>query len=416
MRLAVHVFLAVLGTFAWCGDLSAQAPPPAQSGLTEAEALRRFAVSDPRIRALQAHVDQVRATQAGRTLWPNPSVTYSRESVSSAHDTFLLASQEFPITGRIARLRVAGERAVEVAQADARVERVRLQAELRDHYTALILAQLREAAVQQAIESLQKLISMLRAREDAGEGSSYDRMRGARALLDLEADLAAARTARAQAQGQLAGFLGRDVNPDAVTAADSLTAPETRAEVASLVTQALATRAEFRAAELSIAQFEAEGAAASRLRLPTPSLTGGLKQSDFSGSTASGYQFSIDVAVPLFNRGQSADALARASRTRAEAEAASWRTRIEAEVRTAYAVLAIHQQRASRYRDAAAEIAEPLVSVARVGYEEGELGILELLDAERQALDARLRILELTADARRAAIELDRVVGVELNP
>lgn len=416
MRLVVHVSLVILVLLASRGELIAQEPTPAPSRLTEAEALRRFAANDPRIRALRARIDQVRATQAERTLWPNPSVTYSRESVSTAHDTFLLASQEFALAGRRARLRAAGALAVEVAQADARVERLRLQAELRDAYTALVLAQLREGAVQQGIESLQKLISMLRAREEAGEGSSYDRMRGARALLDLEADFAAARTARAQAQGQLAGFLGGDVNPDSVIAADPLTAPEARAEVASLVTQALATRAELRAAELSIAQFEAERAAASRLRLPTPSLTGGLKQSDFSGSSASGYQFSIDVAVPLFNRGQTADALARASKTRAEAEAASWRTRIEAEVRAAYAVLAIHQERANRYRDAAAQIAEPLVTVARVGYEEGELGILELLDAERQALDARLRTLELAADARRARIELDRVVGVELNP
>lgn len=415
MRLVVHVFV-VLGLLVWPGEASAQGATPAQPGLTEADALKRFAASDPRIRALQARVEQVRAVQAERTLWPNPSVTYSRESVSAAHDTFLVARQEFPIPGRSARLRVAGQRAVEVAQADARVETLRLQAELRDAYTTLAVAQQRERTVRQAIESLQKLISMLRAREDAGEGSSYDRMRGARALLDLEADLAAARTARAQAQGQLAGFFGRDVDPETVVAADPLTVPDARVEIASLMTQALARRGEFRAAELSIAQFDAERGAATRLRWPTPSVAGGLKRSDVGGSSASGYQLSIDVAVPVFNRGQAADALALASKARAEAEAESWRTRIEAEVRAAYAVLAIHQERALRYRDAAAEISEPLVTVARVGYEEGELGILELLDAERQALDARLRMLELAADARRAAIELDRVVGVELKP
>jgi outer membrane protein TolC len=48
-----------------------------------------------------------------------------------------------------------------------------------------------------------------------------------------------------------------------------------------------------------------------------------------------------------------------------------------------------------------------------VGYEEGELGILELLDATRQAVDARLRSLEAAALARRAAIDLDRAIGRE---
>jgi cobalt-zinc-cadmium efflux system outer membrane protein len=412
----MHVFSITLWLFGSSGAVNAQSPPPAQSRLTESDALKRFVASDPRLRALQARIDEVRAAQAERTLWPNPSVTYSRESVSNAHDTFLLARQELPVSGQRARLRVAGERAVEAAQAEARAERLRLQTALRDAYTKLVLAQERESTVRQSITSLQELIAMLRAREDAGEGSSYDRMRGARALLDLEADLAAARIARAQAQGELASFFGRDIDPETVVAADPLALPEAPVDVATLIAQALASRGEFRAAESSIAQFEAERLAATRLRVPTPSITGGLKQSDFSGSSASGFQLSIDVAVPVFSHGQAAGAVARASKARAEADAESWRARIEADVRAANAVLAIQLARANTYRDAAAQVSEPLATVARVGYEEGELGILELLDAERQALDARLRLLALAADARRAAIELDRVVGVELRP
>ena len=70
----------------------------------------------------------------------------------------------------------------------------------------------------------------------------------------------------------------------------------------------------------------------------------------------------------------------------------------------------------TRYQESAAAIAEPLAEIGRVGYEEGELSILELLDAERQALDARLQVLELAAAARRAAIELERAIGQEFRP
>jgi cobalt-zinc-cadmium efflux system outer membrane protein len=120
--------------------------------------------------------------------------------------------------------------------------------------------------------------------------------------------------------------------------------------------------------------------------------------------------------VPLFSRGQAAVALANAHKAQAEAEAESWRMRIEAEVRAAHTALAIQQERAARYRQSAAEIAEPLAKIGRVAYEEGELGILELLDSDRQALDARLRILDLAAAARSAAIELDRAIGREFRP
>ena len=415
MRLALFVCVGVLGACPCSGQPSPQGPPGPQR-LTERDAVARFAEADPRIRALTARIDEVRAAQAERTLWPNPSATYSRESVVGAHDTFLLARQELPISGRRGRLQLAGRLAVDAARADAQWQRGELQADLRDAYTALMLAQEREAALRGSIEALHTLVAALRAREEGGEGSTYDRMRGERALVDLQAESAAAEAERARAQGRLAGYLGAGAAPEALVAADSLRTAAAEAPLPALIEQALARRGDYRAATISVARFDAERSAAARLLVPTPSVGGGLKRSDFAGATNSGYQFSFDVAVPLFSRGQAAGALATAQKSRAEAEAESWRLQIESEVRAAYNVVRIHRERAARYQEGVAAIAEPLAKTGRVGYEEGELTILELLDADRQALDARLRLLELTASARRAAIELDRVIGQEFKP
>jgi cobalt-zinc-cadmium efflux system outer membrane protein len=417
MRLAFLVCLGTLSALpcsAQSASQAAQQSPPLR--LTEREALARFWTSDPRIRALNARIDEIRATQAERTLWPNPSATFSRESVLGAHDTFVLARQELPVSGRRGRLRTAGTLAVDAAHAEAQVERVQLQAEAREAYGALLLAEQRERALEESIEALQKLISVLRTREEGGEGSTYDRMRGQRALLDLQADRALAAADRAQAQGRLASYLGPGTSPDALVAADGLFEAAVPAPLPALIEQALASRGDYQASAISIARFEAERSAATRLRIPTPSLTGGLKRSDLGGIASSGYQVSVDLALPLFSRGQAATALASAQKARAQAESESWRLQIEAEVRAAYQVASIHQERVSRYQEAAAAIAEPLVQMGRVGYEEGELSILELLDADRQALDARLQVLELAAAARRAAIELDRVIGQEFKP
>ena len=184
----------------------------------------------------------------------------------------------------------------------------------------------------------------------------------------------------------------------------------------ALVEQALTNRGDYRAADISVGRFEAERSAATRLRVPIPSLTAGLKRSDIGGSTNDGYQVSLDLAVPLFDRGQAAMARATAQKARAQAETESWRLQIETQVRAAHTVATIHQDRLARYQESIAAIAEPLAKVGRVGYEEGELGILEVLDAERQVLDAHLALWELAAAARRAAIELDRVAGVEFRP
>lgn len=417
MRLVVSLFFGVRALLLCPADLEAQTNATAQAErLTESEAVARFMANNPRIRALKARIEEVRAVHAERALWPNPAVTFSRESVFNTDDTFLLARQELPISGRRRQLRTAGRIAVEAAQADARFQTMQLQVDLRTAYTALLLAQEREAVLRSGIDALQGLVELLRVREEGGEGSSYDRIRGARAVLDLEADLAAAAAARAQAQGQLAAFLSPQVIPETLMAADALVPVTSVPFVATVLQEALSNRGDYQSTQLSIAQFDAERQAANRLRVPTPTLTGGLKRSDTGNASASGYQFSVDIAVPLFSHGQAATALASAQKAQAEAEVDSWRIRIEAEVRAAHTALAIQQERAARYRQSAAEIAEPLAKIGRVAYEEGELGILELLDSDRQALDARLRILDLAAAARRAAIELDRAIGREFRP
>ena len=417
MRPVVSFSLGVCALLLSPVYVSAQASATVQAErLTEGEAVARFMANNPRIRALNARIEQVRAGHAERALWPNPAITFSRESVFNTDDTFVLARQELPISGRRGQLRTAGRIAVEAAQADARFQTMQAQADLRDAYTGLLLAQEREAVLRSGIDALKRLVDVLRVREEGGEGSSYDRIRGARAVLDLEADLSAAAVARAQAQGRLAAYLGSQAAPERLVAADALSPVTTVPTVAMVVQEALSNRGDYQSTQLSIAQFEAERQAATRLRLPTPTLTGGLKRSDAGTTSASGYQVSVDIAMPLFSRGQTAVALANAQKAQAEAEAEAWRIRIEAEVRAAHAALAIQQERASRYRQSAAEIAEPLARIGRVAYEEGELGILELLDSDRQALDARLRILDLAAAARRAAIELDRAIGREFRP
>ena len=75
-----------------------------------------------------------------------------------------------------------------------------------------------------------------------------------------------------------------------------------------------------------------------------------------------------------------------------------------------------YRELAERYRSDSVEPAAELATIATAGYEEGEYGILELLDAHRVTLDTELRLLELSAAARRAAIALDSATGGGTTP
>lgn len=413
MRVALVLALGASFVVSPSRVASAQAQPLTR--ITEAQALQQFSASDPRLRAARARLDELRAAQTGRATRANPTFTFSRESVAETHDDFLLGRQELDVSGRLGRLRTAGRLAVEAAEADARQQVVQLQAAVRDAFTVLLLSQERESVIAAALKELSKLLDILRTREKEGEGSRYDRMRGQRALADLQADLATASAARAEAQGRLGGLLG-GASEGAIAADGRLELAPSGDDVGMLVERALASRADLRALTLAASQFRAEGAAANRLSIPTPTLGGGLKRSNVDGDPRSGYVFTLDVSVPLFNRGQSAAAVAAAQVSGAEAQAVMRRHQIEAEVRASRAVLEIYRQKAERYRADTSETADDLLEVARLGYEEGELGILELLDAVRQSLEGRVRALEMLADVRRAAIELDRVVGMEIKP
>jgi cobalt-zinc-cadmium efflux system outer membrane protein len=416
MRLAIRIGAGAFVLACTAVSLSAQsgAPAAATFTLTEEEVVGRAHQHDVRLAAARTRTLEVRAAQAERARWPDPTVSFVREAVADEADTFVLGRQDLPLTGRLGLLRAAGDAAGARAAADQRLARADVTADVRLAFDRLVLAQEREVVWRNAVATLDQLVGVLRTREDAGEGSAYDRMRGARALADLRDGLAGASVERIRAQGALAGYLGPDVAADRLVAVPPNAAvDEAPATVEALIDRALSQRADLQVLQYDIERFTLERRAAERLRVPTPSVGAGLKQSDTGSSRHSGYQFSLDVTLPLFNRGQFAAAQARAQGDRAAAEAAALRRHVALDVRTAHTSLQRGLERLDAYGRAVEDTSDPLVATVRVAYEEGELGILELLDASQQALEARLRLLDLAAAARRARIELDRVTGRE---
>jgi cobalt-zinc-cadmium efflux system outer membrane protein len=97
------------------------------------------------------------------------------------------------------------------------------------------------------------------------------------------------------------------------------------------------------------------------------------------------------------------------------------RSRYEAQLHMARSEIKAAHEKVVRLREAEAlyrRSADPdvLVRTALIAYDEGEQGILELLDAYRIALAVELRRLMLAAEVRKARIHLDRVVGEEVIP
>jgi len=66
------------------------------------------------------------------------------------------------------------------------------------------------------------------------------------------------------------------------------------------------------------------------------------------------------------------------------------------------------------YRSELGETGPELVRIATIAYQEGEIGILQLLDAYRAQRQTQLRTLDIQGAVKEAQIELERVVGEEI--
>ena len=384
--------------------------------LTEAHALARMRAEHPQVRALELTVRELEADVRERNLLANPTVSYTREDAGLTVDDFLLVTQELPLRGRLDLLGEAAEQAVTAAEASADADLLAFETRLRLAFTDLLLAQERTQALREGVTKLGRLVEVLRAREQEGEGSRFDRLRAEREVADIETDLEAVAIDRLIAQARLAAFFAPGTEPAGLTAAGRVTDGRAVPALESLLARARVRRADYRALTLGAARWETERRAAERLRLPGAAVTAGLKRSGSSLASESGYAVTATVAVPLFNRGQAQVARAEAARARMDAERQALGTRIESEVRAAHAAASRYRALADRYRAGSVERATELASIATAAYEEGEYGILELLDAHRVRLSTELRLLQLSAAARRAAVDLDRAIGGETTP
>ena len=419
----------------------ALAPPVAAQSLSEAAAVARMRAEHPQAAALRFGVREFAADARGRTLPPNPAVAYTREEAGAAVDDFLLVSQELPLRGRRRLLGEAAGHAVSAREAEAEARLLAVETELRLVFADLLLAQERVRSLAAGADRLDGLIAVLRTREEQGEGSRFDRLRAEREAAEVDADRALADIARRQAQARLAAFFAEGTDPDGLTAAGRL---DDYLPPASAPVPPPEGRHDYRALGLEAERWGVEGRAARRLRLPSAQVTGGLKRSIGPGptgaglgstgaglgsagaglgstgagfgSTGTGFVLGASVSVPLFNRGQAQAARASAARARVEAERQALAARIAAEVRAASAAAVGERALADRYRAESVARADELVAIATAAYEEGEFGILELLDAHRVSLRANLRSLDLSAAARRAAVELDRAAGRRMMP
>lgn len=402
------VLCATLAAFALPSTVGAQSVR-----LTEADALARFSPESPRVRALRSDIEVAKVDVMAANRWPNPRLTYDRESVAGVREDMFMVSQVLPVTGRRG-FAVDAANAV-VGATGLRVDEAlrRARADLRIAFAQLVAAQARELEMTAAAARIRDLAAILARREAAGDTAGFDRLRAEREGLELDADLAAAATERAQAQARLAGYFAGVVDPLQLVAADESAVRTDVPPLETLLERADTVRGDLLALQKDLDAARLSLKAAERGRVPEPEVVVGTKSSTLPGADRGGV-LSLQASLPLFDRNapERAVALARASQASARAEAL--RRIARADIAALRAAVVERRETAERYRLGALALTDELERIAQVSYDAGERGILELLDAFRTSASARLRQAALRAAVREAEIELEYVSGWEI--
>ncbi|MBL8916739.1 MAG: TolC family protein [Archangium sp.] len=269
------------------------------------------------------------------------------------------------------------------------------------------LAEARVRVAKEGVVVRQRLEKISEARRKAGDISELELITARVDCRRAEQDARRFELEEVAARERLSALLGL---ADGTVLQLALAEPEPRvlAAPADEVKEALALRPDLRAAELAIEAAHARTGAATASIIPPVSLI-----ADANGAGTQGFEMGpgIQAELPILNQAQGARARAAAELERAQWNYVATAQRIALEVRQAHARYVIAQESVVSLRRDVIGSLDTASSRAAQAFAAGEASYLFVLQTTQQQLDARAREIELVAELRRAAAELDRGIG-----
>lgn len=384
--------------------------------VTEAEAIRIFLEQSPQARRVVVIEQTVDAALRVETRVANPSVAYQVEDAAGVRDEFLTFQMELPVTGRRGLLQSRAEVAASAAALGAEDELRRDVYGLKSAFHDVLYRLRVLETLQEGVELLERTVAILNQREEEGEGAGYDVLRAEQEHAELQMTIAGAEATLSAARSRFGSFFDPSLHMEGASLLGDLELTSAVPDSRQAIEDALQRRPDIRSLSIERKRLDLEYKAARRRRFPEPVLTAGWKRVEALDLSDTGYIAAVTVPLPIFDRGRLESARVTAEGERVELEAEILERQIRADVQVAVAREHAAREVADRYGDDIDRRAAELSRIARLKYDEGEGGILELLDAHRTSLTMQLRALAAQYEAKVAEIDRNRIIGKEAKP
>ena len=144
-------------------------------------------------------------------------------------------------------------------------------------------------------------------------------------------------------------------------------------------------------------------------RIPDPSISVGVRR--FNENEVTALVAGISFPLPLFNRNSGAIAEAEYRLIKAEEEHRAARRKIQAALAETYQALSSAFTEARILKDEVLPALQSAYEAAQEGYRYGKFGYLDVLDAQRNFFESKIRYVESLAAFRKAYSDVDRLTG-----
>ena len=393
------------------------AGPPALSGqddvprVTLAEALEAFGENSPALRIARAEAAGVAGRARQSRSYGNPAFSFLREDLSRSGEDYWEATaglmQRIEWPGRTVARGVAARHTITGAEARFRADSLQLVFAVREAYVRAWLAEEAERTIGQAAEMIQVVARAAEQRLEAGDISGYETRRLRLGRIQAEKDEADAELRSRAARRLLASLVLPEVSLHELGPADAIIGvPPAIASGSAL--DALYRRPDLEAAARELDAARAQHRVANLEWVPDPTLSLAYKEhaDGFRGAT-----LGVDLPLPIFNRAAGAREEAAARESAATSGLDLLRRQAERDLVDASDRYSVARERLEVTGDGIMSEAEVLLSAASVAYDEGEMTLVEFLDATGAFRDARLSALTLRAEAWIAYYNLVRAMG-----
>ena len=398
------------------GTAGADGRSPAGAALTLAEARERARATSPALETARETLAEARGAERQAGAFPNPSLVYTTEQTSRGNDDNRqhIAGVEQPVelAGQRGARRESARLRREAAEARLHAAELELDFDVARAYAEAVAADRRATYAEAAAEAFAGAREISARRRERGEISGYEDRRTALEAARYAALHADAERARRTSRAALAALVdpsGESSQAVVEVLADPLEAPPLRTDHATLRAHALAKHPEIRATELAQQAAEAEARLARRERIPSPVLSAGYKtergagdDGDFDGFTAG-----VSVPLPLWDRSGGRVEAAEAQARRRAAELRRVQRDVALAIEQAWTEWEAASEQLDAIRPQLGREAEAAIRAARSAYDEGEITLVEWLDAVRAYHEAESTYAGLLSDhfIRRAALE-----------